>query len=291
MISKILHEDILTGRTKMSSGNLKKIRQGIKQKIRSSEGVTILLALLFFMLCSVVGSIILSASTAASGRLAGLKEQEKAYYEAGSAASFVAGMFDDAVIAVDQQDDGKKVYYALDEDTLKGLDLEYGDIPHDYQNEWSKLKLDEGDLFTKLLNNRGTEQTFMLQIDTGLMDSDSDISLAFKIHLTADDEGLIKGTVQLQKSSSDAADNQYCYDLKIPAEKSALFVENVDDSNTTSAGSGTESVGNVSGSQDEEEDEQKEIDIFRWKNPVITLHKEGKNESTGQGTEEGKAQN
>lgn len=58
----------------------------LRNRIRSNSGATILLALLFFLLCALAGSIILSAGSAAAGRISGLKETEQSFYSVTSAA-------------------------------------------------------------------------------------------------------------------------------------------------------------------------------------------------------------
>lgn len=58
----------------------------LRNRIRSNSGATILLALLFFLLCAMAGSIILSAGSAAAGRISGLKETEQSFYSVTSAA-------------------------------------------------------------------------------------------------------------------------------------------------------------------------------------------------------------
>jgi len=60
-------------------------------RIRSNAGATILIALLFFLMCAVAGSIILAAGTSASGRVSGLIEQEQSYYSVTSAAQLIKG--------------------------------------------------------------------------------------------------------------------------------------------------------------------------------------------------------
>ena len=55
-------------------------------KIRATKGATILIALLFFLLCAVAGTIVLAAGTTASGRVSGLATQEQSYYSVTSAA-------------------------------------------------------------------------------------------------------------------------------------------------------------------------------------------------------------
>ena len=61
----------------------------LRNRIRSNSGATILLALLFFLLCALAGSIILSAGSAAAGRISGLKETEQSFYSVTSAAQIM----------------------------------------------------------------------------------------------------------------------------------------------------------------------------------------------------------
>ena len=63
--------------------------QAIKNKIRSRRGASLTFALLLFLVCAVIGSIVLAAGFAASGRLAGLAESEKRYYAVNSAAELI----------------------------------------------------------------------------------------------------------------------------------------------------------------------------------------------------------
>lgn len=61
----------------------------LRNRIRSNAGATILLALLFFLLCAMAGSVILTAGSAAAGRISGLKETEQFFYSVTSAAQVV----------------------------------------------------------------------------------------------------------------------------------------------------------------------------------------------------------
>ncbi|NLD20513.1 MAG: hypothetical protein GX663_09800 [Clostridiales bacterium] len=58
----------------------------LKGKISSDSGATLVLALVFFLLCAVAGSIILIAGSGAAGRMADLKDDQQAYYSVTSAA-------------------------------------------------------------------------------------------------------------------------------------------------------------------------------------------------------------
>ena len=63
--------------------------QAIRNKIRSRRGASLTFALLLFLVCAVVGSVVLVAGTAASGRLAELAESEQRFYAVNSAAELI----------------------------------------------------------------------------------------------------------------------------------------------------------------------------------------------------------
>ncbi len=64
--------------------------QAIRRKLRSRRGASITFALLIFLVCAVVGSVVLTAATAASGRMSKLAEMDQRYYSVTSAADLLA---------------------------------------------------------------------------------------------------------------------------------------------------------------------------------------------------------
>ena len=62
----------------------------IKQKLRSRRGASITFALLLFLVCVVVGSVVLAAGSAAAGRMAKSAEMDRRYYSVTSAADLLA---------------------------------------------------------------------------------------------------------------------------------------------------------------------------------------------------------
>lgn len=72
----------------------------LKKKISSRTGASITFALLLFLVCAVVSSVILVAGTAASGRMAQLAEMDQRYYSVTSAAEFLSKKFDGKTITV-----------------------------------------------------------------------------------------------------------------------------------------------------------------------------------------------
>ena len=72
----------------------------IKNRIRSQRGASITFALLLFLVCAVLSSVIIVAATTAAGRMSGMKETDQRYYAATEAANRLESLFDDAKIEV-----------------------------------------------------------------------------------------------------------------------------------------------------------------------------------------------
>lgn len=73
----------------------------IKNKIRSRAGASITFALMIFLVCAVVSSIVIVAASAASGRLSTVKEMDQRYYAATSAAEALRDAFDGKSVTVE----------------------------------------------------------------------------------------------------------------------------------------------------------------------------------------------
>ena len=63
--------------------------RAVKRKLKSQHGASITFALLIFLVCAVVGSAVLTAGTAASGRMSKIAEMDQRYYSVNSAAKLV----------------------------------------------------------------------------------------------------------------------------------------------------------------------------------------------------------
>ncbi len=64
----------------------------INNKLRSRTGASITFALLLFLVCAVLCSVILSAATAASGRMAGVAQRDQRYFAVTSACEMMRDM-------------------------------------------------------------------------------------------------------------------------------------------------------------------------------------------------------
>lgn len=72
----------------------------IRQKLRSRTGASITFALLLFLVCAVLSSVILVAATAAAGRIAGMVEADQRYYAVTSASALLKELIDKKTVTV-----------------------------------------------------------------------------------------------------------------------------------------------------------------------------------------------
>lgn len=84
-------------------------RKRIQQKIRSQRGASLTWGLLMFLVCAVIGSVVLTAGTAAAGRLKNMAETEQRYYAVNSAAELLAQRLTERAVTVKQE----KVSYTI----------------------------------------------------------------------------------------------------------------------------------------------------------------------------------
>lgn len=61
----------------------------IRSKLREKNGMSILLGLMFLLVCMMVGTVVLTASTAAAGKMSGQQKSEQDYLTVASAAQLV----------------------------------------------------------------------------------------------------------------------------------------------------------------------------------------------------------
>jgi len=79
---------------------IEKGNEAMIKKLRSGKGASITFALLLFLVCSVVGTVVLTAGTAAAGRIADIKEYDQRYYSASSAAELLINLIDGQSVTV-----------------------------------------------------------------------------------------------------------------------------------------------------------------------------------------------
>lgn len=75
-------------------------------KLRSKAGASITFALLLFLICAVLSSVILVSATAASGRMAGIAESDQRYYAVTSAAELLKELIDGKSVKIEKVTEG-----------------------------------------------------------------------------------------------------------------------------------------------------------------------------------------
>ena len=69
-------------------------------KLRSTSGASITFALLLFLVCTILCSVIITAATAASGRMSKIAESDQRYYAVTSAAELLKDILDEKSVSV-----------------------------------------------------------------------------------------------------------------------------------------------------------------------------------------------
>lgn len=104
----------------MSQITTNKDKRSLKKRLTNQKGVTLPLALLFFIVCAVIGSIILATATVASNRVGGLVSQQQPYYTTTSAAKMMKNILEGTSCElVYIKEDGQKVSESI---TYQGAD-------------------------------------------------------------------------------------------------------------------------------------------------------------------------
>ena len=95
------------------------------KKLRSDRGASLMMALLLFLVCAVIGTAVLTAGTAASGRMSNIAVMDQRYYSVNSAVNLLIDLFRDQVVTIRKEapDDGEASYQ------IKCNDGEYVDYP------------------------------------------------------------------------------------------------------------------------------------------------------------------
>ena len=135
--------------------------RNVRRKLGSQAGASITFALLLFLVCAVISSVVIVAATAAGGRLSKLAEMDQRYYAVTSAAELLKHEIDGKTMIVTQSRDaeGNPVYTAR----YKDADADAEDIL--------------ADASTRLVSGSTEAQTFALTA-TGIADAALDCTIA-----------------------------------------------------------------------------------------------------------------
>lgn len=103
----------------------------VHKKLSDNSGASLLIALLFFTICAVIGTLIITISMAASGRMHNLKSDQQSYYTMYSAAKLLAEEISDTsyskYIEIDSDNNETSEYLEKPDSTFQELLLKYAD--------------------------------------------------------------------------------------------------------------------------------------------------------------------
>lgn len=177
--------------------------RAIKQKLSSQRGASLTFALLIFLVCAVVGSVVLTAGTAASGRMSKVTEMDQRYYSVSSAAKLLADAITDKSLVVIETTpkDGSTAQYKYDDGDTYSAD------------SFTSIVKEAADYYIKNVSNCGVSQrkgdtryVFTLSVD----DKDN-LSVTVKEEIT--DRGNLVLYVQNKNT-----DDDYAIKLTFPGE-------------------------------------------------------------------------
>lgn len=159
--------------------------QKLKQKLKSQTGASITFALLLFMVCAVVGSVVLTAGTAAAGRMSELAKMDQRYYSVTSAAQLLRDTIDGQQVSVTQTfvaenggtptQQGNEVFEGSDSPILKdaaGKLAETSSIDEEgLKSEWTLSTTDHASLNVKIEETLLADGTMTMLISNSVDNS------------------------------------------------------------------------------------------------------------------------
>lgn len=203
------------------------MNKAVKRKLRSNEGASLSFALLLFLFFVIIGIIILTAGTVASGRLADKAKMDQRYYRVTSAVEFLRDEFEGEQSTIIRTKEG----------TEYSLKYVFGDNPenniHDYSSTNSNI-----DFLTKKAINllESTSGEAMWESDFYKTDDSVD-NYTFKLDngeknlLSVDVDVTLKNGVIIM----DVASEGYIIEMSIAPDISEVYSkkENVEKKTTT----------------------------------------------------------
>ena len=140
-------------------------KRGMRQlnrKLRSQSGASLMVALLFFLVCAIVGVIVLTAATASMGRVSAMGKDQKNKYAVQSAANVIVNELQDnqmsfkATAALPEEKTTEENATAV---TLSENKLEFKDVKYGFGKYGSTI--DPAEDLSNLLQNTNGNITFM----------------------------------------------------------------------------------------------------------------------------------
>ena len=107
------------------------MKNKILSKLRSRDGASITFALLLFLVCAVLCSVIITAATAAAGRMSRIAQSDQRYFAVASAAELIKDAIEES-----------PTIYVVEVERVT-LDYDYGTTPPDPKNPDDSITFDQ----------------------------------------------------------------------------------------------------------------------------------------------------
>ncbi len=115
----------------------------LKIKLKSQKGASMIIALLFFLICSTVGISVLAAAKANTGRLLAQRENEQAYLTVRSAAQLMRSSLEEPSPAFAVKTETKTVFPGIDDPVISSKwDKKYDPLSHSLTNTVNDILYD-----------------------------------------------------------------------------------------------------------------------------------------------------
>lgn len=191
-------------------------------KLRSQRGASITIALLLFLVCTVIGSVVLAAGTASSGRVSDLARMDRRYYAVASAAQLLA-----------RELSGKEVVYEKTGSvtTINGEDVKDAESvgAMSYLSRQAAHYLNSGSV-------ESSTENLVLEF-RNTTDETSNVTSTIYVTSTLDNSGKLKLVVSDYLNSIDSTDSGYRLTLTMIPTISDLgeWSEKIGDTDTTTS--------------------------------------------------------
>ena len=188
--------------------------QKLKQKLKSQTGASITFALLLFLVCAVVGSVVLTAGTAAAGRLSELAESDQRYYSVTSAAQLLRTMVEGETVTIVKTDKSPDASEdSSSADPAGNTDYPIFTINGETVGSYVALdSLPKDAAYSYVINNNGTAKTRTITLNVADYES-----LSTTIEETLSEDGTLTFRILSQKDrngSQYALSAVYTADIK-----------------------------------------------------------------------------
>ncbi len=187
---------------------IQSLRGRISAKLRSDRGASLSFALLLFLVCTVIGSVVLAAGTASAGRMSQLGESDQRYYSVASAAQLLAKELTDKEVRIKRECvETTTTLYEIQDDAET---LGDGSATKAYKYTTTLQKKGEGSNYTNITEKTkeyasGAEQTGEPFYDAGTAGS---FLSERAVHLLFGTDGTCNNTAAMGKSFSSSTTSE-----------------------------------------------------------------------------------